>query len=77
MGFGGMSGTGALDPGPVAHFERGRRQDRTNARRKWNRAVSATLAAAHAGMVSCRGGNRENVNRNNGLVFQEWTACLT
>ena len=56
-----MSGTGALDPRLGAHLERRRRQDRTSARRQWNRAVSATLAAAHvtegstrAATVSCR-----------------------
>ena len=70
MVLGDMSGTGALDPRPVAHLERRRRQDQTNACRQWNRTVSATLTAAHAGMVSCRGENRENVNRNNGLGFR-------
>ena len=76
--LGGRSGTGALDPALGAHLERRRRQDRTNARRQWNRAVSGALTAAHAGMVSCRGESHENVNRNNGLGSSwRWTACLT
>jgi len=79
MVVGEMFGTGGvLDPRPVAHLERCGRQDRTNACGEWNRAVSATLTEAHAGMVSCRGENRENMNRNNGLgLSQRWTACLT
>lgn len=79
MVLGGMSGTGGvLDPRSVAHLERCGRQDRTNARGEWNRAVSATLTVAYAGMVSCRGENRENVDRNNGLgLSQRWTECLT
>ena len=78
LGGMGTSGTGALDPRPGAHLERRRRQDRTNARRQWNRDVSATLAAAHAGVVSCRGENLENMNRNNELGFsQRWLASLT
>ena len=57
MVLGGMWGTDALDPRSTAHSERRRRLDRTNARREWNRAVSATLAVAHAGMASCCGAN--------------------
>lgn len=67
MVLGEMSGTGALDPRPVAHLERRRRQDRTNVRRLWNRAVSVMLTAARAGVVSCHQESRENVNRNNRL----------
>ena len=78
MVVGGMSGTGALDPRPVAHLERRRRQDRTIVHRLWNRAVSVMLTAARAGVVSCHRENCENVNRNNRLdSSQRRTVSLT